>query len=453
VRRVTSGVADEEGEMTEEAFARDPADGDAPGRGLSRRKLLGAGVAGVAAGSLYGPGLAGARPYRRQKGGEYVIGCSFPLTGALASDGEQMKNGVTLAAGEINDAGGVAGKQIKLDIIDTDVANGAKIKASLTKHINNKVDALYEGYFLDWPSSMDIKANYGAPALNASTSIDQITQIQKNEKRYGNIIQVDPPEAWYGLGYPPFLNSVKRTGKWKPQNNHIFIVQGDSNYSQKISQTAQQAAPKNGWKVVGVQKVTTGAADWRPSAQAAAKSGAAAVMVTHFAPDDLAKFTKAWAANPGKALLYLQYGPSIPAYLQLAGTAANGIIWSTTTGVYNDSIGKAFQKAYQARFKQAAGFSNSGSGYDSVYMLAKAWGLVGDAKNYKAVLASLKSDIHRGVNGGYWLKKNTGLAYPDETRDASIGQAHLFFQIQNQKQIIIAPEPYTDAGYQKPPWL
>jgi len=78
-----------------------------------------------------------------------------------------MKNGITLAAAEINDAGGIAGKKINLSIVDTDVTDPAKIKTSLQKHVNDKVDALYEGYLIQWPASMDIKANYGAPALNA----------------------------------------------------------------------------------------------------------------------------------------------------------------------------------------------------------------------------------------------------------------------------------------------
>ena len=78
-------------------------------------------------------------------------------------------------------------------------------------------------------------------------------------------------------------------------------------------------------------------------------------MVTHFDPNDLAKWTKAWAANPGKSLVYLQYGPSIPAYLKLAGKAANGIIWATVTGVYNDPVGKIFRAAYKPSSARAPG--------------------------------------------------------------------------------------------------
>ena len=380
------------------------------------------------------------------------IGAPFNVTGALSSLDAPALNGAKLKLKEINDAGGIAGKKINLSIVDTDVTDPAKIKTSLQKHVNDKVDALYEGYLIQWPASMDIKANYGAPSLNASTSIDQVKQIQGSAK-YGNIFQIDPPESYYGLGFPGFLNNLKKSGKWKPANNQIFIVEGDSVYSQTISKFAQQQAKKDGWKIKGVKKVTSGAADWSPSAKAAKDSGASVVMVTHFDPNDLAKWTKAWAANPGKSLVYLQYGPSIPAYTKLAGKAANGIIWATVTGVYNDPVGKIFRDAYKAKFNASAGFSNSGSGYDGINMLARAWAITGDGQNFKANIAQLKKMIHRGVNGGYWLTKNAGLAFPAQTADPGVSQAHLFFQIQGGVHRIIQPAPYIEASYTKPSWM
>src|SRR4029077_6812617 len=93
-------------------------------RAISRRGLLGAaGAAGLAAGALSTPGVASARVRRRSASTSFTVGCSFPITGPLASDGAQMKNGVTLAADEINAAGGVAGKKINLSILDTDVTD------------------------------------------------------------------------------------------------------------------------------------------------------------------------------------------------------------------------------------------------------------------------------------------------------------------------------------------
>jgi len=385
-------------------------------------------------------------------GADYVIGASLPLTGIVAADGEQMLNGLTLAVDEVNAAGGVNGRMIRLNTIDTDPIDGAKIKTSMQAQIDAKVDALYEGYLLNWPESMDLKAAFAGPALNASTSIDQVNQIQGDAK-LKNVFQVDPPESFYGTGYPGFLNALKEQGTWQPTGSKIFIVEGDSVYSQTISRFAQEQAPKDNWEIAGVQKVTAGMADYNPTMQAIRDAAPDAVMVTQFGPDDLAKFSTAFAANPVPALVYLQYGPSVPAYLELAGDAANGMIWSTVTGVYNDVVGKAFRDAYQAKFNKSAGFSNSGSGYDSVHMLARAWGQVGDSKNFDAVGNALRTMIHRGVNGAYWMQKNAVLCYPIDTTAPGLGQAYLFFQIQDQQHKIVSPDPYVEAEFALPPWL
>ena len=94
---------------------------------------------------------------------------------------------------------------------------------------------------------MDIKANYGAPALDASTSIDQVKQIT-GLGQVREHLPDRPARVVLGLGFPGFLNNVKKSGKWKPANNKIFIVEGDSVYSQTISKFAQQQAPKDGWR-------------------------------------------------------------------------------------------------------------------------------------------------------------------------------------------------------------
>jgi branched-chain amino acid transport system substrate-binding protein len=434
-------------------------------RGQFVQGVAAAGVAGLVIGGA-GGGLIGRATADEGDGAEasasggapgaggpdYVIGGSFPLTGAVAADGEQMRNGAQLAVDEINAAGGVNGRKLVLNVLDTDAIDGAKIKANIQQHIDSGVDALYEGYLLNWPESMDLKGNYGCPALNASTSLDQVNMIAADPK-LRNVFQIDPPESFYGTGYPGFLNTLKEQGTWKPGGNKIFVVEGDSVYSQTISKFAQEQAPKDQWEIAGVQKITAGMADYNPTMQAIRDAAPDAIMVTQFAPDDLAKFTKAFAANPVPALVYLQYGPSVPAYLELSGTDANGMIWSTVTGVYNDVIGQKFRTDYQAKFNKPAGFSNSGSGYDGMHMLARAWGQVGDSKNFDAVGNALRTMIHRGVNGAYWMQKNAGLCYPAETTDPGLGQAYLFFQIQDLEHKIISPDPYIEAEFQLPPWL
>jgi branched-chain amino acid transport system substrate-binding protein len=63
--------------------------------------------------------------------------------------------------------------------------------------------------------------------------------------------------------------------------------------------------------------------------------------------------------------------------------------------------------------------------------------------------------IFRGVNGTYKMGPTTKtcMPYPAYTKDPSLGTPLLTFQIQNGKQVLINPEPYTTGSYQTQPWL
>jgi branched-chain amino acid transport system substrate-binding protein len=59
------------------------------------------------------------------------------------------------------------------------------------------------------------------------------------------------------------------------------------------------------------------------------------------------------------------------------------------------------------------------------------------------------------VNGSYSLDnaRQSGLAYPDMTRDPSLSQAHLVLQVQDGQHRILSPPPYVEAAFRPPPWF
>jgi len=273
---------------------------------------------------------------------DYVIGGLYPLTGPNASDGEQMNNGAQLAIDEINAAGGVGGRMLKLVALDTDLVSPEKIQQNYQKLADQKVDAVINGYLLAWDAAMDAAASYGAPFLNASTSQAQCDKISSDPK-YSCIFQVDPPETWYGRGFPSFLNNLIAEGSYKPRNKKIFIVEGNVPYSQVISKVTQEQAPKDGWEIAGVEPMGAGAmTDWGPILAKVKAADAAVVMNTHYLPSELATFTKGFAADPTDSLLYVQYGASVPEYLELAGDSANGAVWAITSMIQRFVASSAF---------------------------------------------------------------------------------------------------------------
>ena len=266
----------------------------------------------------------------------------------------------------------------------------------------------------------------------------------------------------YGRGFPPFLDNLIAEGLFNPPAKTIHILEGDSPYSTGISQFAQEAAPEAGWEIVGVEPVLTGVTDWTPQLAKVKETGASVVFTTHWIPAELAALMNQWVADPPDAFLYVQYGASVPEFLEIAGDAAEGVVWATVLGTMNDPVGLAYQERYQAMWDRPAGFSNAGTGYDEVYTLARAWGKTGDPRNFEANVAELRKMIHRGVSGGYWFEHdpdaNYCLAYPAEIPDSSLGNPHLFFQVQPGEDgalahSIISPSPYIQTEYAQPPWL
>ena len=67
----------------------------------------------------------------------------------------------------------------------------------------------------------------------------------------------------------------------------------------------------------------------------------------------------------------------------------------------------------------------------------------------------LRALVHRGVNGSYFFGSDLqrSLAYGLESRDASLSQAHLTYQVQDGMNRIIGPRPYAETRYLPQPWL
>lgn len=427
-------------------------------RSISRGQFLGVTGAAVGAASFLGTSRARAETsaYKRavQQAKPYLIGSPYPLHSFYAADGEQMRNGSGLAIDEINATGGIGGKKIERIVIDADVATPEGLATAFTKLINDDVDALIIGYVQVPATEYDLVAAYGAPYLHGNTYESGVQKVRDNPKKYSMIFNVDSTEVWYGRNFPGFLNLLEATGRWKPKKRTVHFIEGDLVYSQTISKSGQEAVEKSGkWKNVGVEKVITPTNDWAPVIRKLHQTNPGVVMNDHPAPADLAAFMKAFAANPTDSLVYLQYGPSIPVFLELAGSAANGAVWSSVLGPYQDVLGRAFKAKYRARHKLTPG-ANAGQNYDTVYMLARAWAKVGNPKNFKAVSDELRRLIHRGVCGGYWLNHigQVNWLYPAQTQDPSLGNAHLFYQVQNGQHKIIYPTPYTEAPFTRAPW-
>ncbi|MGB0505134.1 MAG: ABC transporter substrate-binding protein [Pikeienuella sp.] len=387
-----------------------------------------------------------------------IIGVPAAQSGPVGvADHQDWTNGVQMAIEELNAAGGVLGRQLEAKIIDLDMLSPEGNVAGFQALIEGGSHAIASAFTIIPPPAMDVAAPSGIPYLHGNTSTLNVDLYKGDPQKYRNIFQLDVPESYYGSGYVKFLQDMVSSGQWKPKNNKIHIVQGQISYTQLISQATQAAAAAtNGeWEIAAITDIQFPVQDWAPVIRALQDTDAAAIMIDHWVAAELAAFSQQYAYDPVPgSLVYLQYGPSQPEFLDLAQGAGEGMVWGTVYGVYADEKGAAFREKYRAKYPGTMGMVYTGGGYDAVMMLANAWNEVGNPDDFDAVGNAIRNMEYRGINGFYKNnpETNSGISYPNMTNDPEAGQAHLFFQVQDNEHRIIGPAPFAEVPFTAPPW-
>lgn len=387
---------------------------------------------------------------RRRAVSPFEIGLLLPLVGGSSDDGEQMRRGAELAVEELNARGGVAGRPVRTHVSAVDALDADSVSAGLAELAAREVPAIVGGYLLtDERASYEMAADYGAPYLNIGTSDLQAGWVRQEPDRFGRIFQTGPTRANYGKGFARFLRGLRL------RRRSVGFVETTMPDTQAFNEETARLVEQAGLAIDFVVRLTPPYRDWSPALAAIRAHAPGAVMVTHHLAEQAAAFQRAFAQEPSPTLVYMVYTPAVPQYLELAGQAAEGVVWATVSGLYGDSKGRAFAERFRERYGASPGRSVAGAAYDQINLLALAWSAHGRPHDFGLVGRDLRTMVYRGVNGAYDLDRGgqTSVAFPDEILDPSLGQAHLVFQIQDGAHRVIGPTPYAEATFRRPPWM
>lgn len=384
-----------------------------------------------------------------------LIGTPRMISGLARSDAEQMFRGADLAVAEINAVGGVAGRRIELLPVDCEITDAESLKRAYAQFLDAEVDAITTGYSGAEAQLQDMVVDYGCPYLHASTSETLVQRVRDNPGRYANVFQVCPSGIHYGPEMVRFIEGLGSARAWTPHNRRVLAIVSDwSDFDQGVAQMGS-LLDERGWQLEVLSGMSAGNTDWTDAMEAIHRLEPAVIFLGYAFPTAGISFQRAFLVAPTRSLVYAIYTPSIPIYREELGPLADGVLWSTTTGLYSDAIGSGFANRYRQRYGIWPGRSHAGIAYDRIRLLANAWSRTGNVRAFARVAEDLRSAVYRGVNGSYFLG-NAGqstLAYANHSSDPSISQAHLVFQIQAGRQRILSPEPYVDSSFELPWWF
>lgn len=398
----------------------------------------------------------GARPRPHTTPRPYIIGAALPVGSSSSEEAMEMRRGSELAMADINARGGIAGRPVEQRIVEIPMAEESAIRAGFDTLVNAEVDAIVTGHlFVEDHSFYESVTEYGCPLLHVMTSEAQSEWVRQDPERLGRIFQVGPTERHYGDGFIAFLDELVQRGRWEPPNRKVAIIDTDIPGGRIGDAQTLARADEAGWHPDLVTRVEPENVEWEPVLAQIRRIAPAAVLLAHPVAGETARFQEAFLRDPTRSLLYELYAPSLPEYMDLSGSTAEGVVWATASGLYNDRLGSALAARYQQEFGIRPGFSLVGVAYDQVNLLARAWAQVGNPRAFEKVADALRQAPFRGVNGSYDLSSDGQkvLSYPWETPDPSIGMAQLVFQIQESRHKVLSPAAYADSTFRLPPWF
>ena len=346
--------------------------------------------------------------------GEIVVGEYGSLTGGQATFGQSTHNGIMLAVDEINSAGGVSGRKIRV-ITEDDQSKSEEAANAVTKLIsqNNVIAVLGE---------VASSASLAAAPICQSNKVPMISPSSTNEKvtKVGDYIFrmcfIDP---YQGEAMANFVS--KQLG----MKNAAILIDVKSDYSTGLAANFERVFLANGGKIVGKQSYAQGDSDFRSQLTTLKAANPEMIFVPGYY-NEIGQIAIQARDLGMKQPLAGGDGWESPKLFEIGGKALDGCFYSNHYHVDDpDPSVRDFVQKYQERFG-AKPDSLSALAYDSTRVLAEAIKRAGTTDGPK-----LRDEIAKTAN----FKGVTGLINLGPDRNP-IGKKLAILEVRNNSTIL-----------------
>lgn len=380
------------------------------------------------------------------------IGVLAPLTGPTASDGEEFVRGVEWAVDEANAKGGVGGYTFEVAPADVKDHSAANVTSAVERLLGTDgVEIILTGYASLSLFEVELMAEAGMPYIPAGPSPSFAGIVAKAPQDYWCCWSYTASFKGYETEVLPMVESLASEGEITLRNRKLAMVSSDNPYSRTISEGMKESFTAAGWEVVVDELVPfSEVSDWRPIIAKIRSADADFIVNADFQPGNSALFLRQFLETPTNSLVFLQYAPSVPEFLELTGAQSTGVIYSLINAPLNSDgwpRGKQLMQAYFDRYGLESGVYGVGL-YEMTNMYFKALEQVGDPKNHQAIgqaIGALNLDTAAGH-----------LEFDPATHLAVQSEQHIpvsFWQIWDGKRTLIKPDRYANGAFRLPPWM
>ncbi|MEU1597331.1 ABC transporter substrate-binding protein [Streptomyces sp. NPDC005708] len=308
-----------------------------------------------------------------------TIGAVLPLTGGSAALGKDQQRGIALAVEEINAAGGIGGKELKVKVEDSETTPVSAVQAARKLVTVDKVP-LIVGELLSTNTIAVGKYTQqaGVPLISPATSSNDVGKIG---------------DAVFSIQAPDSVAGKFTAGKlYTAGYRRIATVAPNNSYGSNIATAVKQEFTRLGGTVTTAILYTEGQPNYRAELDKLETSDAQMYVYASYEPDSVTILKNAFAMNLDAARFFGIYTSAI----------ASGENLKAAAGQFGDDYptvpGSEFAAAYKAKYPGDAPTQYSALAYDAVKFSADALDKAGD-QTREAIRTSLQKIGRAGFTG------------------------------------------------------
>lgn len=378
------------------------------------------------------------------------IGALYPLSGGLASLGNENLEGARIAVDMINDKGGVGGRKVELVTGDAATPDKAQSEAERLSSLE-KLQIITGTYSsgLSYAASQVVE-RHGGIYWETGGIADGLTK--RGFKNYFRTVYTASQNGQLAATVAKDVVAAK-LGK-KPGDLTVLVIHEDSDYGTSVAKAAEEKVKEFGFKDGGQLAYKASSTDLSPLVLRMRSTRPDIIIASSYANDALLiqrqmkQLNVTAAAFIGTGGIY-----GLPSFAEGLGSAVNGIIDTEGSALMNTDgftqeakdLLAEFNKRFAAKVGRAPSYTGTQGFVGTYLLLHDVLGKAGSAEPEKVRAAALAIDIPEGGTALGWGAKFAG---PGE---ASPGQNLRSFPVaqqwQNGKLVVIAPEKLktTDA--------
>jgi branched-chain amino acid transport system substrate-binding protein len=312
--------------------------------------------------------------------GKVTLGAIAPLTGPSATIGQDQARGIELAVEKVNSEDGVMGKELAVQVEDSEATTAASVQAARKLVTSNHVPLVIGEYL----SANTIAAGKylegaGVVQINPGSSSPEIAEIGEY--------------SFSTIGLDDLAGKVAAKNLADAGVKKIAFLGPNNSYGAEFAKVLAKEFPKTGGEIVESILFTEGQSSYQPELNRLKESDAEVWVYATYDPEAVTINTEAFQLdmNPKQFYgIYLSICVEGVEPAAIAGQQGQDL-------AYIGPKGEGYEKEYEARFDSKPKTPYSGYAYDAVMMAAAA---INKAKSTEpdAIREALK-EVGKGYEG------------------------------------------------------